>query len=95
MPSERRSNPVGICIPAVEPPTNGNAPRPTLRRGATGPFVSKLRTLLAFPSDGAFDGPMEASVRKFQREHDLVPDGIVGPKTWAKLDTLAAAGSHA
>jgi peptidoglycan hydrolase-like protein with peptidoglycan-binding domain len=32
-------------------------------------------------------------VRVFQRDHNLVPDGIVGPKTWKALDevTLPAA----
>jgi len=27
----------------------------------------------------------EAAVRRFQRAHGMVPDGIVGPKTWQKL----------
>jgi len=27
----------------------------------------------------------EALVREFQRTHGLVPDGIVGPKTWEAL----------
>ena len=43
------------------------------------------------PDDAATDaskpGPKtEAAVREFQRSHSLVPDGIVGPKTWAALD---------
>jgi peptidoglycan hydrolase-like protein with peptidoglycan-binding domain len=32
-----------------------------------------------------FDGLTEAAVRQCQREHDLVPDGIVGPRTWGTL----------
>lgn len=29
--------------------------------------------------------PAVAAVKKFQRRHNLKPDGIVGPKTWAAL----------
>jgi peptidoglycan hydrolase-like protein with peptidoglycan-binding domain len=84
------SVPTPPLIPAAEPPAAGHEPRPTLRRGSTGAFVSKLRTRLGLLGDGAFDGVTEATVRQFQRQHDLVPDGIVGPKTWAKLDTVVA-----
>jgi peptidoglycan hydrolase-like protein with peptidoglycan-binding domain len=34
-----------------------------------------------------FDAVTEAAVRAFQREQRLVPDGIVGPKSWAALDS--------
>ena len=78
-------------IPAVEAPTPGRPSRQTLRRGATGPLVSTLRRLLGVQGDGMFDGVLEASVRQFQRQHELLPDGIVGPLTWQKLDTLTAA----
>jgi peptidoglycan hydrolase-like protein with peptidoglycan-binding domain len=37
-------------------------------------------------ADGVFGGGTEAVVRAFQREHQMVPDGIVGPKTWTALD---------
>jgi peptidoglycan hydrolase-like protein with peptidoglycan-binding domain len=39
--------------------------------------------------DGKFGPNTEAAVRRFQRNHDIVPDGIVGPKTWAKLDSIS------
>ncbi|WP_300265312.1 peptidoglycan-binding domain-containing protein [Bradyrhizobium sp.] len=35
--------------------------------------------------NGNFDAATEAAVRQFQRDHDLVPDGIVGPRTWATI----------
>jgi hypothetical protein len=72
-------------------PATDTQDRPTLRRG--GPnnpkfLVELLQRKLGISGrkvDGVF-GPMtEAAVRRFQREHGLVPDGIVGPKTWQKL----------
>lgn len=67
-------------IPSVEPGENG---RPTLRRGASGKFVELLQQKIGAKVDGAFGANTEAAVRAFQRQKGLVPDGIVGPKTWA------------
>jgi peptidoglycan hydrolase-like protein with peptidoglycan-binding domain len=74
-------------IPAQEPAGGGSQNRPTLRRNALGDFVRQMQTKLHLPVDGLFTADVEARVRQFQREKDLVPDGIVGPKTWAALDT--------
>ncbi len=35
--------------------------------------------------DGTFGSETEAAVRQFQLDHGLLPDGIVGPQTWAGL----------
>jgi hypothetical protein len=80
--------PVPALIPAVEPqPAAGAAvARPTLRRGATGSFVKDLQARLGTQADGFFGPATEALARAFQRSHGLVPDGIVGPKSWAALD---------
>ena len=65
--------------------------RPTLRRGNPNnpPFVVKelQRRLGIDPAniDGVFGPLTEARVRAFQRDRGLVPDGIVGPKSWALL----------
>src|ERR1043166_5703576 len=83
--------PAPVLIPAVEPTpaAGGGAGRATLRRGATGELVKQLQQKLRLPGvDGAFGAKTEAAVRGVQREHGMVPDGIVGPKTWAMLDTL-------
>jgi N-acetyl-anhydromuramyl-L-alanine amidase AmpD len=77
--------PVPSVIPSVEPAGSG-AQRPTLRRTATGAQVEALQKKLALKSTGTFDANTEAAIRQFQRDHDLVPDGIAGPKTWAALD---------
>lgn len=77
-------------IAAVEAGAQGKVARQTLRRGARGSLVATLKQRLGLAGDAAFDAMTEASVRAFQREHQLVPDGIVGPLTWQKLDLVVA-----
>lgn len=74
-------------IPATAPPgPGGGTVRPTLRRGSFGEFVTQLQVILGVDADGVFGTATEVAVREAQRRLDLVPDGIVGPKTWAALD---------
>jgi peptidoglycan hydrolase-like protein with peptidoglycan-binding domain len=70
--------------PTIIPPTD-SANRPTLRRGDTGKAVETIQTAVGVPVNGTFDAATEAAVRQFQRDHGLVPDGIVGPRTWATI----------
>ena len=72
-------------IPATEPVPDG---RPTLRRGSLGDSVKDVQSKLHLQIDGEFGPNTEAAVRQFQREKALVPDGIVGPKTWAAIDLV-------
>jgi peptidoglycan hydrolase-like protein with peptidoglycan-binding domain len=87
--------PQPVLIPAAEPPAQpGAAPgRPTLRRGSQGDFVKTVQRDLNLSCDGNFGGQTEAAVRNFQRTHNMVPDGIVGPKTWTALDAAGAAAT--
>jgi hypothetical protein len=75
-------------IPAHAPlPATGEAERPTLRRGARGEAVVAIQTAIGSARvDGVFDSHLEAEIRAFQRAKGLIPDGIVGPKTWALVD---------
>jgi peptidoglycan hydrolase-like protein with peptidoglycan-binding domain len=79
--------PPHASIPAIEP-SGAPGARPTLRRGATGELVTKVQARIGVAADGNFGANTEAALRAFQRAHDLVPDGIVGPKTWAALDRV-------
>lgn len=64
--------------------------RPTLRRGTRGDLVKLLQGKIGIaPVDGLFGAHTEAAVREFQRRKQIVPDGIVGPKTWLALDSAA------
>lgn len=56
-----------------------------LRVGAVGPDVAALRKQLGLPPGSAFDGGLDAAVKRFQAVHALVVDGVVGPRTWAAL----------
>ena len=65
-------------IPAID-----GSGRPTIRRGSSGDAVKIVQRHLGLEANGVFDGLTEAAVRKFQSEKGLVPDGIIGPRTWA------------
>ena len=82
--------PAPTLIPAVEPPPQpGASPgRPTLRRPSTGDLVKQVQAKIGVVADGDFGAKTEAAVRAFQQAHNLVPDGIVGPKMWAVLDSV-------
>lgn len=61
-----------------------------VRRGDRGPLVKKLQVLLnAFGAqliaDGVFGEITEDWVKRFQRDHDLREDGVVGTLTWQLL----------
>lgn len=79
-------------------PTLRDAPK--LEPGAVGPAVRFLRKRLlstgeleADRAHGAaasvYDPELVAAVRRFQKRHGLVPDGIVGQRTWAALNVTA------
>jgi peptidoglycan hydrolase-like protein with peptidoglycan-binding domain len=72
--------PDASTIPAADA-----AGRPTLRRGDTGNLVRQIQNKVRTAETGTFDAITEAEVRQYQRDHNLVPDGIIGPRTWAAL----------
>jgi hypothetical protein len=56
-----------------------------VKRGDRGSAVRTIQQGLGIPADGVFGEQTEHAVKRFQRRHDLVPDGIVGPLTRAAL----------
>ncbi|MBC9032228.1 N-acetylmuramoyl-L-alanine amidase [Sphingomonas sp. JC676] len=66
-------------------PAKDDDNRSTLRRGSRGSLVEQIQGLLNVEQDAIFGPNTEAAVRAFQRKADLVPDGIIGPKTWAVI----------
>jgi Putative peptidoglycan binding domain len=69
---------------------------PMLFMGSTGPFVTMLQqalnlgetSLAALDEDGIFGMLTRQRVQEFQSQSGLVPDGTVGPKTYAELQDL-------
>ncbi len=69
-----------------------NPPAPTtdvitgpVRYGDTGPSVRAVQRHVHVDVDGAFGRHTLVAVEGFQRSHGLVADGIVGPKTAARM----------
>lgn len=68
--------------------------KPTLRRGNKGTWVTKLQVMLVnrgyelpkYGADGDFGKETEAAVIRFQADHGLISDGVVGAKTWEALE---------
>lgn len=56
-----------------------------IQQGSKGAEVRALQHALDLNIDGDYGAKTQAAVEKFQRENDLIPDGIVGLKTWVKL----------
>lgn len=78
--------------PSTPPPASSfEAAAATLRKGATGAAVTELETMLKsrgfFPGapDGTFGAATVDAVKSFQRAAGITADGVVGPRTWAKL----------
>ena len=57
----------------------------TLATGDTGSTVKTLQGILGVSQDGIFGRITCAAVERFQQEHGLYVDGVVGPITWASL----------
>jgi uncharacterized protein (TIGR02594 family) len=72
-----------------------------LKKGDKGADVAKLQRLLnsalqpspGLTEDGDFGLRTEAAVKKFQRQHGLLADGVVGPQTWTALGQKISSAS--
>lgn len=63
---------------------------PVLRKGSTRTDAVRIAQQLlarsfAIDADGHFGSKTLTVVKRFQAEHGLVTDGVIGPKTWAAL----------
>ena len=67
---------------------------PTLRKGDRNEYVRAWQTFLNLhgydcgANDGIYGERTLRAVKKWQIDHNLVPDGIIGKKTWASLPII-------
>ena len=79
--------------PAPETKVESVTELPMLSNGSKGDSVKALQILLQgygkslgkWGVDSIFGGATENAVKAFQKDSGLEEDGVVGPKTWAKL----------
>lgn len=71
----------------------------TIKQGSSGDLVKAAQYLTGYAvrneADGIYNAYFVAAVCTWQRENKLTPDGIIGPKTWAKLAEKAPVCSTA
>lgn len=80
--------------------TNSGGSSTLLKRGDSGSAVKSLQEKLialgyscgVHGADGDFGASTESAVRKFQSEHGLTVDGIVGSQTLKALDSACGSG---
>jgi len=62
---------------------------PTIKKGSKGKAVKVWQVIVGVPADGKFGSITEVATKTWQKNHGLVADGIVGPKSWkAGLESL-------
>jgi lysozyme len=68
-------------VPVVHP-----YPGHVIKKGSTNTIAIKLiQAKVGVTADGVFGEKSLAAVKKFQKEHKLVPDGLIGKLTWQKM----------
>jgi len=70
-------------VPVI-PPSLVHA-RATIRQGSRGDDVAALQARISATVDGRFGPKTRDAVVRFQRQAQLLADGIVGPMTWSAL----------
>ena len=82
---------LAVCRKTEEPSLCLSWPPRMIDKSMAGTDVAVLQAVLSARGyytgalDGIFGDALDAAVRKFQMDHDLVVDGVCGPMTWRKI----------
>jgi hypothetical protein len=68
--------------------------RPTIQDGDYGSLVLLVQECLLCDLDSTFGPETKKAVQKFQDDHNLANDGVVGPATWGKLAEVYDLGPY-
>lgn len=72
--------------PAPAPAKDANAyPGEPVKRGSRGEAAKKVQGVIGAKQDGWIGPASERRIKAWQRNNGLTADGVVGPKTWAKM----------
>ncbi len=80
-----------LILTPLEPSLCLSWPPRMIDKSMAGTDVAVLQAVLSARGyytgalDGVFGDVLDAAVRKFQMDHDLVVDGVCGPMTWRKI----------
>ena len=74
-------------VNSVKPIIEQKNKKMLLKKGSKGDDVKELQKLLNITVDGDFGPATELAVMRFQAQQGLKTDGIVGPKTWSKIQS--------
>ena len=55
---------------------------PIIKKGSVGKSVKVWQSIIGVSIDGDFGSKTESATRKFQKNHNLTQDGVVGCNTW-------------
>jgi peptidoglycan hydrolase-like protein with peptidoglycan-binding domain len=95
--AQTRRNAINAAIKTAQNPTTAptNPAATPVKPGDgfnlnTKQATQMLQKVLNITQDGVFGSGTDAAVRKWQSDHKLKVDGIVGPKTWASLGYTSA-----
>jgi len=76
-------------LPPGGPTPWSEYPATRLQYNSRGEAVRALQTTLGLKERDGWFGPVTRSaVKRFQAQHGLTVDGIVGPKTWARIEQI-------
>ena len=82
---------LAVCCQTEEPALCLSWPPRMIDKSMAGTDVAVLQAILSARGyysgalDGIFGDALDATVRKFQMDHDLVVDGVCGPQTWREI----------